>query len=207
MNCKNFRSTMQAQGYRAEGLDSSSREHLASCELCRAWQREALLLAALAVEAIPEPSEGFVDRVLANATAAQPRRPWGTRWRAATGVAMAAGVALAVTAILTVTMGVRDMAPVETLLASQGEPRIINVVISATQRRPDATVTIRLAEDLELDGYAGVHLIQWQTDLEQGRNLLALPVRLKTGSGGDIWIALSYEGAPEKEMRIAVDAV
>ncbi|MFU8815640.1 MAG: hypothetical protein ACNA7W_09855 [Pseudomonadales bacterium] len=170
-------------------------------------KNEDLLKAALAAEPVPEPSDGFVDRVLASAVAAQPRRRWRARWVAAAGVAMAASVALAVTAILTVTMGLRDAVPVETLQASHhGEPRIINVVISATDRRQDATLTIRLAEDLELDGYAGLNLIQWQTDLEQGRNLLALPVRSKTGSGGEIWIALAYNGAAEKEMRIVVDA-
>jgi hypothetical protein len=85
-------------------------------------------------------------------------------------------------------------------------PRIINVVISASDRREYATLTIRLADDLELDGYEGLSVISWQTDLEQGRNLLALPVRSKIGRGGEIWIALAYSGSVETELRIQVDA-
>ncbi len=168
---------------------------------------EDLLKTALATGPVPEPSDGFVDRVLANAINAQPQRRWHTRWVAAASVAMAASVALAL--ILTATTGQRDAVPMEALQATHhghAGPRIINVVISASDRREYATLTIRLADDLELDGYEGLSVISWQTDLEQGRNLLALPVRSKIGRGGEIWIALAYSGSVETELRIQVDA-
>jgi hypothetical protein len=201
MNCNHHRDTIRALGYRDDQLDATSREHLDACELCRAWYREDLLQAALAAQPVPDPSAGFVDRVLANAVSAAPaqHRPTRRNWAAA------AVFAVAVTGTF-ITFGLRESPLEEMSQVAQREARVVNVVIDASDRREDATLTIRLAEDLELEGYAGLHVIEFQTDLERGRNLLALPVRSKTGAGGEIWIALSHDGGNEKTMRIHVNA-
>jgi predicted anti-sigma-YlaC factor YlaD len=204
MNCNDIRSSVTAQGFQADRLDAASREHLADCDLCRAWYRDEVLRLALTSLRVPSPNAGFEDRAIERAVAAHggARRP-ARHWAAA------AALALVVSAVVTVATGVRDTsAPMqeEVVAAPQPTYQMINVVIDSSTRRDDATLTIRLAEDLELEGYAGLHTIEWQTDIEQGRNLLALPVRTKTSGGGEIWIALSYGGANEAEMRIQVDA-
>jgi hypothetical protein len=215
MNCNRHRDAIRICGYRADRLDASHHEHMDTCELCRAWYREVVLRKALTTQPIPQPAAGFVDRVLASAVSTPPvhrwpseRRParhWPARLRA-TNWAAAAVLAVAITGTLTLAVGLRESPPGDLAEVAQRQTRLVNVVIDASHRREDATVTIRLAEDLELEGYAGLHVIEFQTDLERGRNLLALPVRSKTGAGGEIWIALSHAGANEKTMRIHVNA-
>jgi hypothetical protein len=199
MNCNHMRTMTRNRGFRADRLDPASREHLATCELCRVWFSDEVLRVALVTAPVPEPEAGFIDRALAGAVTARAARRLVPAWAAA------AGVIIAVAGLLTVALGVREI-PLNEHADRPAEPRMVNVVINASERRRDATLTIRLAEDLELEGYAGLHTIEWQTDLEQGRNLLSLPVRSKSGGGGEIWIALSYRGATAKEMRIQVDA-
>jgi hypothetical protein len=199
MNCKQTRTTIHAHGYQSDRLDSASREHLDACELCHTWYQDNLLRLALASRPVPEPDPDFIDRVLKRATAARPRTPRRHAWAAAAGLFVVLGT------LLTVTSGWREPGLEEALTQQTAEPRIVQIVINSTGRRQDATVTIRLAEDLELDGYPGRQLLEWQTDLEDGRNLLALPVRA-TKAGGALWVAVSYDGLTRQETRIDIDA-
>jgi hypothetical protein len=204
MNCSDLRTIVSTRGLQTARLDAASRAHLADCDLCHIWHRDEVLRLALTSLRVPQPSPGFADRVIERAVAAhrgeRPAKPW----------AAAAALVLAVSVALTLATGLRETPATSTqeqiVATPQQAYQVINVVIDSSTRHDDATVTIRLAEDLELEGYAGLHTIEWQTDIEQGRNLLALPVRAKTPRGGEIMIALSYGGASEREMRIQVDA-
>ena len=60
-----------------------------------------------------------------------------------------------------------------------------------------ATVTIELADNLELTGFPNERRIEWQTDLSQGKNLLALPLTLTSATESHFHVALSY-GATKK---------
>jgi len=199
MNCKHVRTAIHHRRFRADRLEPASRAHLDACELCRVWYQDEVLRTALASQRVPEPDPGFTDRVLAGAIAAHAARRW------LPGRSIAAGLLVVLGSLITVTLGTRvqllEGGPAETVAA----PRIVQVVIKSTGRREDATVTIRLAEDLELDGYPGFRLLEWQTDLEDGRNLLALPVRAGK-TGGEMWVAVSYDGSKRQEMRIEIDA-
>lgn len=199
MQCRFVRAAISLQGYRASRLDSAQRAHLAECEPCRAWHAEEILKVALQRPSVPDPSPAFVDQALARAAREHRHRVPRTLWSAAAAVILTVAVALLAG------IGPGEDTPATAALAAQG-PRIVNVVIEAKEQREDATVTVRLAKDLELEGFEGQHLIQWQTTLAKGRNLLALPVRSKTGAGGDVRIALSYDGSNRSEMRISLSA-
>jgi hypothetical protein len=199
MNCKHIRTAICAQGYRTDRLDATCRNHLTACELCRAWYRDEVLQIALTRSPVPEPDAGFVDRVLAHAVAAPPRPRSAPHWAAA-------GLVMVLGSILTIALGLREP-PIEAGLVERfTEVRTVRVVINSTARREDATVTIRLAEDLELEGYPGLNLLEWQTDLERGRNLLTLPVRSRSSGAGEIRVAVSYDGTKQQEMRIEIGA-
>ena len=204
MNCDQHRIRIQARGYRHDRVDAAEQQHLDECELCRNWYRDAVLKAILERQPVPKPTAGFVERALREATgvantAARTRRQAVAR-------SLAAALLLTIGGFLVAMLAVREGESANDSGTRLAGHRIVNVIIDAKGPREDATLTIQLAEDLELEGFADQHLIEWQTDLAKGRNLLALPVRSKTGAGGDIRVALSYDGELRKEMRIPLSA-
>lgn len=197
MNCSEFRAGVNARGNADE---AAYRRHLGTCELCRAWYGEWRLAQALQSLPVPEPSPGFVDRALH--AAAMANRQGRSRQYAA-----AAAVLLMVAAGLGGLFSLREYPGEDGALdVVSAEPRMVNVVIDTRRDRQDALVTIELADDLELDGFSGQRRIEWRTDLARGRNLLALPVRSTSGTGGEIRVALRYDDQTTTELRIPVRA-
>lgn len=143
---------------------------------------------------VPEPSAGFIDRAL---RAAQSRR---------VPHAPPAGLAAAAAVLLTTAVALLAALTDTPRAGSVPEIRVVNVIIEARVARTDALVTIELAEGLELEGFAEQRRIEWRTDLLQGRNLLALPVRSRSGAHGDIRVALSYDGTQSTQLTIPVSA-
>lgn len=203
MNCDQLRTELSQRDLGGQPPAQRHRHHLEDCELCRYWREERLLARALS-DPVPEPDDGFEDRVLERAAAAAHHRAASVPWRRY-GAAAAAAL-LALSALLSPMTGDFGERRGETATAAADATRTVKVVIDAKQDRRQALLTIELAEDLELEGFAGQSLIEWHTDLAKGRNLLTLPVRMKTGIGGDMRIALSYEGGRRTEMNIPVDA-
>ncbi len=196
MNCNRLRAELTERGLGS--VAERHRDHLDGCELCRLWLEDRRLIQALATP-VPEPSPGFEDRAIRRAVSASPRRLRQPAAAAAAVLALAASLAAWLAGHGPDRPGAAD--PVLAVA-----PRVINVVIDTKDHRQDALLTIELAEDLELEGYAGQHLIEWRADLAKGRHLLALPVRMKTGVGGEIRIALTHGGSTPTRVRIPVGA-
>ena len=196
MTCSRIRDEIAARGFR-HGPGPAHEAHLVACELCRHWYEDFELRAALAAQPVPPPSPGFVDRALANAAQADAQgrvRLW----------TMGGAVAAAVLALAIGVAGVLRPGQESGQVFGPASTRLVNVVIEARDDRSQALVTVELTEELELEGYGDRRRIEWHTDLAKGRNLLALPVRVRSGAAGDLRIALSYEGGTRKEMHIPV---
>jgi hypothetical protein len=213
MNCNDIRTEIATRGVDARPLLA---EHVAGCDLCRAWLDDHRLRLALVALPVPEPSPGFVDRVLqaatgpaasagvASAGSVEATTPTQGTWPGVAsaprpGLEDAAAVLVTVTVALLALVGGRgapDMAEMRT--------QIVNVVIEAGSDRADALLTVELTEGLELDGFGEQRRVEWHAELIRGRNLLALPVRGRAGTAGDIRVSLSYDGVPGTEIRIPV---
>jgi hypothetical protein len=189
MNCNQIRADVREKGLQA---DAGVIDHLDRCPLCRAWYADHRLAMALQALPVPEPSPGFVDRALRNAALGRPQRAPSAWLSAAAAILLTVAVAL--------------LALVSTPRSAELDTRIVNVVIEARDNRTNALVVIDLADDLELEGFAGERRIEWHTDLARGRNLLTLPVRSRSGRGGDIRVALHYDDGQRTEVRIPVRA-
>lgn len=78
------------------------------------------------------------------------------------------------------------------------------MVVSATDK-PNATITVSLADNLELDGYPHMKKLQWQTSLKAGPNKLSLPVNLLSPQDGKISVEINHNGSV-KQIEISVDS-
>ena len=203
MNCSDYQNTIRAAIAADAMLDAGTRRHLAGCDDCREDYSDWALERALMAEWVPPPREGFVDQALEVAV----RGAWWTDTR---GVAIAACIAVLGIA-LGLTLGLRiggergDIAaPLVALAVDEG--KTIRLLIDSPSAQQAATVTIELADNLELAGFPNERRIEWQTTLSQGRNLLALPLRLTGTSDSQFRVNVVY-GDTHKDIQVSVKAL
>lgn len=161
---------------------------------------------------VPEPPSGFVDRVLARATAADAAatrgadrpgwlRQFATRWETWVGAALGGAVAATVTLIL-----LRPAEPTANRAAAialaLNEARDIDVLIDAERPLEGATIRIAVSGAVALNGFENEREIGWQASLDQGSNLLSLPVVARSAGTGQLVAIIEHEG---KSRRVIVN--
>jgi hypothetical protein len=201
MDCFETRQFIQKITF-GDSPSGAFRKHLAVCELCRERYTDALLEAELGHDEGPEPREGFVDEAIGNAIAAGDKH---RRWPLALAATVAAfGIALSILFGAT-REGASPGAALEVALAPQQE-KLVRVLIDSVEDRDEATLTIELAENLELDGFPDTQVVRFNTGLRQGNNLLALPLTLTDASDSHFEVRLSY-GSTRNRLQVRVNAL
>jgi len=83
------------------------------------------------------------------------------------------------------------------------QTHIVKLVFDAPTELAEVTLRVELPENFELEGYTGQKQLVWQTKLNKGQNILALPV-IATGDGqGELVAQLSY-GDKTKQFYIVL---
>jgi hypothetical protein len=200
MDCNEAQSAMRAAVEAETAVDARTRAHLMTCEDCSEDYSDWMLEHALAQDWVQPPREGFVDEVIAAASrdgaAALVRR-----------YAMAASIAvlgIAVGLLVGFRLGTEQAnLPHVNLVAHEG--KTVRLLIDSPAAQDAATVTIDLADNLELAGFPNEHRIEWQTPLAAGRNLLALPLTLTQPADSHFRVGLAY-GSTHRDIRVLVTA-
>jgi hypothetical protein len=154
------------------------------------------LRAGLSSMPVPEPREGFVDRVLANASGGKPPAVRGIRAairRPATWWAAGAG-ALAASAAWMALFINSGSVPEPSLVLALNESRDVPLVIDAERNLDGATIRLSVTGSIGLAGYGEQHEIEWTTSLTQGANLLSLPVFARAPGAGSVVAQIEHEG-------------
>ena len=197
MNCQETRDQIRVCKAQTRELNTELVTHLESCDLCGHWYADLELDLALNTFQVPAPSDGFVDRVIDVASQTvehQSRIP---------AYAMAAAVAVISVAVgLFLGRGQASDVVFEVAMAPY-EERLVEVVIDTAAARAQTTLTIQLADSLEIVGFPGQRTVQWQTDLADGKNLLKLPLRLSRDADSHFTVLMNY-GSTEQTMRVDV---
>jgi hypothetical protein len=197
-----MQSHLSGSGASAAGFDSATAQHLRECELCRHWQFDEMLRSELSAAEAPEPRDGFVDELIQTAISRGEQR----RVPVPAIAAVAAVAAIAVALLVGNLQGNNE--PTDGSYNVTVAPHVaefVDVVIDSDSGRDAATLTIKLANNLELEGYPNERVISWQTPLTQGKNLLRLPVILMSGSDSQLDVDLSY-GTTQKAIKVTVRA-
>jgi len=83
------------------------------------------------------------------------------------------------------------------------QARTVKLLFDAPTDLAGVTLTVELPENIELEGYAGQKQLVWQTNLNKGQNILALPV-IAIGNGqGELVAQLNY-GDKTQRFRIVL---
>jgi len=199
MNCQEARDQIRICKAQGAELDARSNTHLECCDLCTQWYADLELDSVLRTFEIPEPGDGFVDRVIETASRRDERQSRTPAF------AMAAAVAVISIAIgLFVGRGQHSDVSFEVAMAPY-EERLVEVVINTAAERKQTTLTIELAHNLEFSGSPDKRTVQWQTDLAAGKNLLKLPLLLNRDADTHFTVLMS-NGSTEQTMRVDVRA-
>ena len=202
MNCRIAQTLMQdASDGKLNGADTGLLNvHLQECAACREDYRQTCKMIEF-LKAIPVPpsSAGFVERVLSNATRTRPVAAGSRSFRLSAGIA-ASLFLLFLTANLVLEH--RSPTPRDADLVLLGsEVRTIRVAIESERAVEGIRMSIDISENLEIGGYPDQRAISWTTRLEEGINLITLPVSAIAGGDGEI-VARVGLGEHEKAFRI-----
>ncbi|HEX6999876.1 MAG TPA: hypothetical protein VF322_17215 [Gammaproteobacteria bacterium] len=162
----------------------AAERHAAECRDCRRALLAHRVLAEERLRPVPRPPEGAVQRAVDRAAASGPVRVSRARgfWLGvAVGGALAASVALAVTALFT-----RMDPPVTApqIALAPHESRDVSVALNSAEPLSHVEIEVAVTGAIALRGYESRRELRWFTDLERGVNELTLPiVALGPGSG------------------------
>jgi hypothetical protein len=210
--------------------------HLQDCAACRTFvAQERQRLQLLQELSVPEPSAGFSDRVIQAAQQSNEHvkhRRHG--FMAGFGSALVAGFALwLVVGVMPQTpdtgpsspqLAMQQSAPEQQAVAQQQgqesgipeltialhEPRDVTLAFHSVKVLNGATISIELPENVAIVGYPGRRSLEWQTNLEAGKNILRLPVVATGTIGGEMknsqLVAHVKHGNKVKTYRINLNA-
>lgn len=199
MNCDEAR--LRLGEYLAATLPEPDRiaikEHLHSCGNCRE-QVDEVLVRALRNLPMPPPAPGFRERAMG-----RPTRRLDGKARALAGMAVAAGLAMAIAGLLP---GGKPDDVLQQVSLRVAEPETVNLLIEAPKALAEATFVMELPPGVELAGYEGQRQVAWRGSLKAGRNLLSLPVTARNATRGEL-VAHIRHGTGERSFRIRVEAL
>ena len=155
---------------------------------------------------MPEASAAFYDQALARATHEGSRRQ-RNRWvMTGFGSAIAAGIVLWLIGgfFLTTPDLPNAGADIPGITMTLEEPRTVNLVFASATALDSATLTVTLPDGIELAGFPGQREITWQTNLQEGKNLLPLELIATTPVGGEVLARLEHEDR-DRTFRLRVE--
>ena len=210
MNCEFIADHMAKIVYAKlpRGVMGECRKHLYECPECTDAVRGAEALALLrncGSESVPD---GLFDKLSSAlqepATVEEPTRP---RFWLGTGLGGAVAASLFVVAMTVGWIGPSTVEPTDMgqFAVSVYEPTMMDVAIEADRPLANASISILLSGDVEIEGYRGQRELTWVTDLEQGVNRLNLPVVALDESGGKMVVRLDHPQS-EQVFVVKVDA-
>ena len=206
MNCEKFHQQLDdyLDGQLAESEKLELEKHIDSCNECHLYYGQAALLQhQIKHLSVPEPQPGFEERLFAKLES-NSKKTNGIHWfPASLGGAMAAMLLMWLT-IFSQQQDSDNGLQQLTIEMGQAQTKIVQLVFNSPDSFNEATFTIELPENLELQGYPVNRMISWQSQLKKGRNSLALPLVSIGKVKGEVVARLS-SGEQSKEFRMKVN--
>lgn len=183
--------------------------HLEQCASCQQEIEDyRSLRQALHSLPVEQASPDFEENVFAEVRkhyGSHSGRHFDKRFVAGFGTAMVASLALWFTSTLYSPQfdeqNPQSGAQVVTLALHQ--TRTVKLVFEAPTDLAEVTLTLDLPENVELEGYSGEKQLVWQTNLNKGQNILALPVMAIGDGQGELLAQLNY-GDKTQQFRVVL---
>lgn len=156
--------------------------HLIECATCEEnYQNTLAVIELLKQTRVPPASADFTTRILKCATDAGPASP-GRRLPYKAG-----GIAASLVAVFVLLSSMLNPAnPTAPIVLIGDQVQTINVAIESAHAVDSIRMTIDVSDNIEISGYQNQKVISWNTRLEKGTNIIALPVSAIARGDGEI---------------------
>ena len=155
---------------------------------------------------MPAADAAFYDQALVRATHEGSRRQRNKWMLTGFGAAIAATIAVWMIGGMLLSdpqLPEADIA-IPGVTMALAEPRTVNLVFASATALDSATLTVSLPDGIEIDGFPGQREITWETNLNEGKNLLPLTLVALTPAGGELLARLEHEDR-DRTFRLRVD--
>jgi anti-sigma-K factor RskA len=180
-------------------------EHLSHCPDCASEVnlKQQLLLKLRSLPAPQTPP--YVAQRIVKARQQKQRQQQNQKWRwfgAGIGTAIAAG--LAVFAVVMLLQPFNPNATAEpTVVATLHQPSDVHILVHSEHAIDDVRFTLVVPENIELQGFAGRRQVAWRGQLQQGENLLSLPLVALKPAIGTLVVKIEH-GQSSKEYYVNI---
>jgi len=189
----------------AESLPEEQRRscmnHIATCEECADALQGAIAMQTVHSQHAESAPEGMFERVMSRTLAATERQAAGQRFWLGAGFGGAIAASLLAVAFALGMLAIPEQPDVAEFYVSMDESRPMHVAIEADRPLANATISILLSGDVEIEGFGDRRELSWTDDLNAGTNKLTLPMRAVGVEGGQMVVRLSH---PDSEQLFVV---
>ena len=205
MKCKdiNIDDYLDKQLLPAEQL--AYQQHFSNCSDCSTKLENAeSLLTGLKNLAVPEPSANFEKRVLAEVRKQHKEsRQYNHPFSFASGFATAVVASFAIWFVSTLYEPVRQVEQLPVVSVMLNQAQTVRLMFDSFEDIQQVNLSIDLPKNMDLNGYPGRKTLSWQTSLQKGQNVLALPIMAVSHGQGELLARLSY-GEKVKIFRLVL---
>ena len=193
--------TMLAAETLPEEERRSCMNHIATCEECADALQGAIALRTVRSQHTEDAPQGLFERVMSRTFAATEQRVSGRRFWLGAGFGGAIAASLLAVAIALGMLAIPEQPEVAEFYVSMDESRPMYVAIEADRPLANATISILLSGDVEIEGFGDRRELSWTEDLDMGINKLTLPLKAVGEQGGQMVVRLSH---PDSEQLFVV---
>lgn len=196
MNCQQLQQCIDdyLDGVLPAGEQHLAESHLAGCETCRQQLHELQELRhALRSLPVPSPSPDFTGRVLRTARHRN-RKVWHLSQQQIWGTVTAMAASLVIWIGVTLYQPASPPPGIDAIVMGISETRQVKLVFNAPENLHQVSLQLDLSGNIELDGFAGQRVIEWQTALKKGANSLVLPITATGPGKAEVIARLKHQG-------------
>ncbi len=170
------------------------KQHIATCNECSAkLQAAQFILSGLQQLPVPPPSVDFEQRVFAEVRKQHKEtQPQHHAFRFATGFATAALASLAIWLVSSTYFPDTIIEQPQVISVAMNQAQTVRLMFDSESDIERVNLSIDLPHNMQLEGYPGRNELSWQTRLQKGHNVLALPIMAIEAGQGELLARLSY---------------
>lgn len=169
-------------------------QHVSDCVECSGkLEIDKSLLSGLQDLPIPEPSSSFQQRVFSEVRRQHKvSHQHNHGYKFTTGFATAAVAGLAIWFVSSVYVLDTQIEQPQMISLAMNQTQTVRLVLDSHKDIDQVKLSIDLPDNMQLDGYPGRRVVAWQTNLQKGQNILALPIMAVEQGQGELFAQLSY---------------